>query len=74
MTRLPSRFRPVLDLLGNAISETHAGKLKPSAAQGMAALATVLIRVTEFAEVIERIERLEAQAKLERGDDRHGFR
>ena len=73
MTRLPSRFRPVLDLLGNAIGETHAGQLKPSAAQGMAALATALIRVTEFAEVIERIERLEAQAKLERGD-RYGDR
>jgi hypothetical protein len=66
-TRLPSRFRPVLDLLGNAISETHAGKLQPSAAQGMAALATALIRVTEFAELIQRVEALEARQRLERG-------
>lgn len=64
-TRLPTRFKPVLDLLANSITETHEGKLKPSAAQGMAALATSLIRVTEFAELIQRVEALEAR-RLER--------
>jgi hypothetical protein len=72
-TRLPSRFKPVLDLLANAITETHAGSLRPAAAQGMAALATALIKVTEFSELIQRVEELESQSRLERGD-KHGFR
>ena len=66
-TRLPSRMKPVIDLLSGAIAEAHAGKLQPSAAQGMAALATALIRVTEFAELIQRVEALEARQRLERG-------
>jgi len=65
-TRMNPRFKPVIDMLASAISETHAGKLRPAAAQGMAALATSLIRVTEFAELIQRVEALEARQRLER--------
>ena len=65
-TRMNPRFKPVIDMLASAISETHRGELRPAAAQGMAALATSLIRVTEFAELMQRVEALEARQRLER--------
>lgn len=66
-TRMNPRFKPVIDMLAGAITETHAGKLQPSAAQGMAALASALIRVTEFAELMKRVEQLEDRMRSERG-------
>ena len=38
--RLPSRLKPVLEMLGKAMVETHEGTLNPSRAQAMASLAT----------------------------------
>ncbi len=58
-TRLHPRLRPVLDRLATAIEETHKGILHPARAQAMAALASALIKVTEFAEVEARLTALE---------------
>ena len=58
-TRLNPRLRPVLDLLANAIEETHKGTLQPARAQAMASLASALIKVTEFAELEARLSILE---------------
>jgi hypothetical protein len=58
-TRLNPRLRPVLDLLANAIKETHTGTLQPARAQAMASLASALIKVTEFAELEARLTSLE---------------
>ena len=62
-TRMNPKFKPVIDLLANGISETHAGKLQPAAATAMASLAAALIRVTEFAELMQRVEALEKRMK-----------
>jgi len=65
-TRLNPRLRPVLDLLANAIKETHTGTLLPARAQAMASLASALIKVTEFAELEARLSILEK--RLNGGD------
>lgn len=67
-TRLSPRLRPVLDLLAGAIEETHQGTLAPARAQAMAAVASALIKVTEFAELEARLSILEK--KLNGGDKR----
>jgi hypothetical protein len=66
-TRLPSRLKPVVDLLSLSIEQTHRGDLKPAQAQALASLAAALVRVVEFSELMMRVEALEAKAKLERG-------
>ena len=66
-TRLPSRLKPVLDLLSLSIEQTHRGDLKPAQATAIASLAAALVRVTEFAELMVRVEALEARQRLERG-------
>lgn len=63
--RLPSRLRPVLDMLGRAIVETHEGNLAPARAQAMASLASALIKLAEYAEMEIRLTTLEI--KLKRG-------
>lgn len=64
-SRLPSRLRPVLDMLGKAIVETHEGNLAPARAQAMASLASALIKLSEYAEMEVRLTTLEI--KLRRG-------
>jgi hypothetical protein len=57
---LPTRLSPVAQALEKALVEVHDGKLEPSRATAMAALARALISVLEAAEVEERVRRLEA--------------
>ena len=57
--KLPSRLRPVVDLLSKVLVEVHQGKLQPSQASAMAAVATALIRVIEHGEFEMRLARLE---------------
>lgn len=61
--RLPSRLRPVLDMLGRAIVETHEGTLNPSRAQAMASLASALIKLSEYAELEIRLTSIELSLK-----------
>jgi hypothetical protein len=62
--RLPARLRPVLDLLANAITQVHKGELLPQRAQAMAALASALVRCTEFAELEARLDELEKKVEV----------
>jgi hypothetical protein len=66
-TRLPARMKPVLDLLGRAISETYGGTLKPSQASALAALASALCRVSELSEFESRL--LYIEKRMKGGDD-----
>jgi hypothetical protein len=62
-TRLPARMKPVLDLLGRAISETYGGTLKPSQASAIAALASALCKVSELSEFEVRLLYIEKRLK-----------
>ena len=61
--RLSKRLRPVLDQLAKAITETHDGTLAPARAQGMASLASALIKISEYAEMESRLKSLEERLK-----------
>lgn len=66
--RLPSRLKPVLEMLGKAMVETHEGTLNPSRAQAMASLASALIKLSEYAELEMRLSVIELNLKGERWD------
>ena len=66
--RLPSRLRPVLDMLARSIAEVHEGTLKPSQASAIAALASALVKISEYAELEIRLTSLEIT--LKKGDRR----
>ena len=67
-SRIPSRLRPVLDMLAKAIAEVHEGTLKPSQASAIAALASALVKISEYAELEIRLTSLEIT--LKKGDRR----
>ena len=59
---LPTRLRPVVQLLENAITEVHDGELDPRRAQAMASLTGALVRVFTVGELEERLRSLEEKA------------
>src|SRR5918996_3280264 len=58
---LPSRLRPVAEMLESALVEVKDGRLKPSQAQAMASLAGALVRVVTSGEMEERLRDLESK-------------
>jgi hypothetical protein len=56
---LPLRLRPVLELLEKALDEVHEGKLKPSEATAIAALAGAIVRTLEAGLFEERLIEME---------------
>jgi hypothetical protein len=56
----PPRLVPVFDHLEQALSEVHAGTLKPGQAIAMAALARAMVAVLQAGELEERVRRVEA--------------
>ena len=66
--KLPSRLRPVVELLSKALVECHQGKLPPSQASAMAAVAGAIIKVLEHGEFEMRLARLEEILDSKKGD------
>jgi hypothetical protein len=64
---VPRNLRPVLGTLLVALDETHRGVITPSQAQGMAALASAIVRVYGVAEMDERLKAIEARLAMEEG-------
>jgi hypothetical protein len=62
-TRISPRLRPILGLLAASIRQCHNGDLAPPRAQAMASLAVALIKLTEFAEIMVRLDALESKMK-----------
>ena len=60
---LPSRLRPVAELLEKALEEVHSGLLDPRKATAMSSLASALIRVFEAGQMEERLRTLEEKLK-----------
>jgi len=56
---LPLRLRPVLELLENALTEVHEGKLKPSEATAIASLAGAIVKTIEAGIFEQRLMELE---------------
>lgn len=56
---LPLRLRPVLELLEKALTEVYEGKLKPSEATAIAALAGATVKVIEAGVFEQRLIELE---------------
>ena len=56
---LPLRLRPVLELLEKALDEVHEGKLKPSEATAIAALAGAIVKTIEAGIFEQRLIELE---------------
>ena len=54
-------------MLAKAIVETHEGTLKPSQASAIAALASALVKISEYAELEVRLTSLEITLKKGRG-------
>lgn len=56
---LPTRLKPIAELLEVAFREVHAGTLDPKVGSAMAALSGALVRVIVSGELEERLRRLE---------------
>ena len=56
---LPSRLRPVADLIEQALTEVYAGTLDARRASALAALAGVMVRIVISGELEERMRELE---------------
>ena len=63
---VPSSLKPTLALLLTAIDEAYQGSLPPPRANAMATLAGAAVRLYQVAELVERVEALEA-AQEQRG-------
>jgi hypothetical protein len=61
--RLDRRLKGILDLLADSIRQCHEGVLSPQRAAGMSALATALIKMGEYSEILIRLEALEKKMK-----------
>lgn len=71
MRMLPTRLRPVAELLEKALEEVHTGKLDPLAARAMASLANALVNVFKAGELEEQARQLETMlADREREGER----
>jgi hypothetical protein len=64
MRLLPTRLRPIVDLLMQAMDEVHSGALAPSQASAMASLAGAIVRTFTAGEVEERLRELERRADV----------
>src|SRR5262249_17938701 len=60
---LPSRLRPVADVLQDAIEAVRDERMKPQQLQAMAAGAGALVKVIQVGELEERVRQLEGLAR-----------
>jgi hypothetical protein len=58
-TRMNPRLKPVLDLLGTAITQVHTGAITPAQGSSIANLAGALIKAVDSAEFATKLEQLE---------------
>lgn len=62
LRHLPSRLRPVADILQQGILDVRDGGMKPAQLQAMASGATALIKLVQMGELEERVRDLEKMA------------
>ena len=63
---VPATLKPTLALLLTAIDEAYEGTLPPARANAMATLAGAAVRLYQVAELVERVEALEAAQEQRR--------
>jgi hypothetical protein len=58
---LPSRMKPVLDMLAKSMEQVHRGEISPQQGSSLAALAGALCKVSELSDLEIRISVLEVR-------------